>query len=58
MGMSIWYDFFCLDSKNELIFDFLKPYISDFYGLLVHNCYVEDGQGEKQIIIDENGYVL
>ncbi|VBB31506.1 unnamed protein product [Acanthocheilonema viteae] len=29
--------------------------LSDVYGLLVHNCYVEDGQGEKQIIIDENG---
>ncbi|CAG9530723.1 unnamed protein product [Cercopithifilaria johnstoni] len=29
--------------------------LSDVYGLLVYNCYVEDGQGEKQIIIDENG---
>uniref|UniRef100_A0A915Q407 ZP domain-containing protein n=1 Tax=Setaria digitata TaxID=48799 RepID=A0A915Q407_9BILA len=29
--------------------------LSDAYGLLVHNCYVEDGQGEKQIIIDEQG---
>uniref|UniRef100_A0AAF5PKL9 ZP domain-containing protein n=1 Tax=Wuchereria bancrofti TaxID=6293 RepID=A0AAF5PKL9_WUCBA len=29
--------------------------LSDVYGLLVHNCYVEDGQGEKQVIIDENG---
>ncbi|PAV79854.1 hypothetical protein WR25_01965 isoform B [Diploscapter pachys] len=28
---------------------------SDEYGLLVHSCYVEDGQGEKQMIIDENG---
>uniref|UniRef100_A0A914CE62 ZP domain-containing protein n=2 Tax=Acrobeloides nanus TaxID=290746 RepID=A0A914CE62_9BILA len=25
------------------------------YGLLVHSCYVEDGQGEKQMVIDENG---
>uniref|UniRef100_A0A0N5AN64 ZP domain-containing protein n=1 Tax=Syphacia muris TaxID=451379 RepID=A0A0N5AN64_9BILA len=25
------------------------------YGILVHSCYVEDGQGEKQLIIDENG---
>ncbi|KAK6112580.1 Zona pellucida-like domain family protein [Brugia pahangi] len=29
--------------------------LSDVYGLLVHNCYVEDGQGEKQVIIDGNG---
>ncbi|VDO35580.1 unnamed protein product [Onchocerca flexuosa] len=29
--------------------------LSDVYGLLVYNCYVEDGQGEKQIVIDENG---
>uniref|UniRef100_A0A8R1XSY3 ZP domain-containing protein n=1 Tax=Onchocerca volvulus TaxID=6282 RepID=A0A8R1XSY3_ONCVO len=28
---------------------------SDVYGLLVYNCYVEDGQGQKQIVIDENG---
>ncbi|PIC16571.1 hypothetical protein B9Z55_023132 [Caenorhabditis nigoni] len=28
---------------------------SDDYGLLVHSCYVEDGQGEKQMIIDERG---
>ncbi|CAB3410427.1 unnamed protein product [Caenorhabditis bovis] len=28
---------------------------SEDYGLLVHSCYVEDGQGEKQMIIDERG---
>ncbi|VDN59169.1 unnamed protein product [Dracunculus medinensis] len=28
---------------------------SDLYGLLVHNCYVEDGQGERQLIIDGKG---
>ncbi|VDN07752.1 unnamed protein product [Thelazia callipaeda] len=28
---------------------------SDIYGLLVHNCHVEDGQGEKQVVIDGNG---
>ncbi|CAJ0583009.1 unnamed protein product, partial [Mesorhabditis spiculigera] len=28
---------------------------SESYGVLVHSCYVEDGQGEKQQIIDENG---
>uniref|UniRef100_A0A914RWZ6 ZP domain-containing protein n=1 Tax=Parascaris equorum TaxID=6256 RepID=A0A914RWZ6_PAREQ len=25
------------------------------YGVLVHSCYVEDGQGEKELIIDEKG---
>lgn len=25
------------------------------YGMLVHNCYVEDGQGEKRQVIDERG---
>ncbi|CAJ0935192.1 unnamed protein product, partial [Mesorhabditis belari] len=28
---------------------------SEQYGVLVHSCYVEDGQGEKQLIIDEHG---
>uniref|UniRef100_F1L6E1 Cuticlin-1 n=1 Tax=Ascaris suum TaxID=6253 RepID=F1L6E1_ASCSU len=28
---------------------------SDMYGVLVHSCYVEDGQGEKELIIDEKG---
>uniref|UniRef100_A0A7E4W2H8 ZP domain-containing protein n=1 Tax=Panagrellus redivivus TaxID=6233 RepID=A0A7E4W2H8_PANRE len=28
---------------------------TDMYGLLVHSCFVEDGQGEKQLIIDERG---
>ncbi|CAD5229539.1 unnamed protein product [Bursaphelenchus okinawaensis] len=28
---------------------------SDMYGMLVHNCYVEDGQGEKRMVIDERG---
>ncbi|KAE9547694.1 hypothetical protein FO519_009094 [Halicephalobus sp. NKZ332] len=28
---------------------------SDMYGLLVHSCYVEDGQGEKRLVIDEKG---
>jgi hypothetical protein len=23
--------------------------------MLVHNCYVEDGQGEKRMVIDERG---
>ncbi|KAI6244156.1 ZP domain-containing protein [Aphelenchoides fujianensis] len=25
------------------------------HGVLVHNCYVEDGQGEKRMVIDERG---
>ncbi|VDM26390.1 unnamed protein product [Toxocara canis] len=28
---------------------------SDMYGVLVHSCYVEDGQGEKELIVDEKG---
>ncbi|CAD6185402.1 unnamed protein product [Caenorhabditis auriculariae] len=28
---------------------------SEEYGVLVHSCYVEDGQGEKQMIVDERG---
>uniref|UniRef100_A0A0N4Z1A9 ZP domain-containing protein n=1 Tax=Parastrongyloides trichosuri TaxID=131310 RepID=A0A0N4Z1A9_PARTI len=28
---------------------------SDMYGMLVHSCYVEDGQGEKQIVVDSKG---
>lgn len=28
---------------------------SDMYGMLVHSCYVEDGQGEKELVIDEKG---
>ncbi|CEF62430.1 Zona pellucida domain-containing protein [Strongyloides ratti] len=28
---------------------------SDMYGMLVHSCYVEDGQGEKQMVIDNKG---
>ncbi|KAL6737153.1 hypothetical protein Aduo_010822 [Ancylostoma duodenale] len=28
---------------------------SDDFGILVHSCTVEDGQGEKRVIIDENG---
>lgn len=27
----------------------------DVYGVLVHSCYVEDGQGEKQLIVDAKG---
>ncbi|VDK23337.1 unnamed protein product, partial [Anisakis simplex] len=30
---------------------------SDVYGLLVHSCFVEDGQGEKELIIDDKGSV-
>ncbi|ETN80600.1 hypothetical protein NECAME_02347 [Necator americanus] len=28
---------------------------SEQFGILVHSCIVEDGQGERQTIIDENG---
>uniref|UniRef100_A0A1I7Z323 ZP domain-containing protein n=1 Tax=Steinernema glaseri TaxID=37863 RepID=A0A1I7Z323_9BILA len=28
---------------------------SDVYGLLVHSCYVDDGQGNKHIVIDDMG---
>ncbi|KHJ96392.1 zona pellucida-like domain protein [Oesophagostomum dentatum] len=28
---------------------------SDIFGILVHSCTVEDGQGEKRFIVDENG---
>lgn len=28
---------------------------SEDHGMLVHNCYVEDGQGEKRMVIDERG---
>jgi hypothetical protein len=28
---------------------------SQEHGMLVHNCYVEDGQGEKRMVIDERG---
>ncbi|CAI4233042.1 unnamed protein product [Auanema sp. JU1783] len=28
---------------------------SDEYGVLVHNCFVEDGHGQKHLIIDDNG---
>ncbi|KAH7728187.1 CRE-CUTL-11 protein [Aphelenchoides avenae] len=28
---------------------------SEMYGLLVHSCWVEDGQGEKRMVIDERG---
>uniref|UniRef100_A0A0N5BNB4 ZP domain-containing protein n=1 Tax=Strongyloides papillosus TaxID=174720 RepID=A0A0N5BNB4_STREA len=28
---------------------------SDMYGMLIHSCYVEDGQGEKQMVIDNKG---
>lgn len=29
----------------------------DTYGILVHTCYVEDGQGEKVLVVDEKGLV-
>lgn len=32
--------------------------ISDTYGMLVHSCYVEDGQGDRQLVIDERGWVF
>uniref|UniRef100_A0A914UV67 ZP domain-containing protein n=1 Tax=Plectus sambesii TaxID=2011161 RepID=A0A914UV67_9BILA len=28
---------------------------SEVYGILVHSCFVEDGQGEKQLIVDKSG---
>ncbi|GMT05553.1 hypothetical protein PENTCL1PPCAC_27727, partial [Pristionchus entomophagus] len=28
---------------------------SEMYGVLVHSCFVEDGQGEKAMIVDERG---
>lgn len=28
------------------------------YGVLVHSCFVEDGQGEKAMIVDERGSVF
>ena len=28
---------------------------SEMYGMLVHTCFVEDGQGEKREVIDERG---
>lgn len=27
----------------------------DMYGMLVHSCYAEDGQGEKRLVIDKRG---
>lgn len=32
-------------------------FLIDNYGILVHSCFVEDGQGEKQLIVDEKGSV-
>lgn len=31
------------------------PPFSDLFGILVHSCYVEDGQGDRVYIVDENG---
>ncbi|KAI1724489.1 zona pellucida-like domain-containing protein [Ditylenchus destructor] len=28
---------------------------ANMYGMLVHSCFVEDGQGEKRMVIDERG---
>jgi len=28
------------------------------YGMLVHSCYVEDGQGEKRLVVDEKGSAI
>uniref|UniRef100_A0A914YHA4 ZP domain-containing protein n=1 Tax=Panagrolaimus superbus TaxID=310955 RepID=A0A914YHA4_9BILA len=28
---------------------------SDIYGILVHSCYVEDGQGVKSMVVDDKG---
>ncbi|KAK6036579.1 hypothetical protein COOONC_25916 [Cooperia oncophora] len=29
--------------------------ISEEFGILVHSCVVEDGQGQKELIVDEKG---
>uniref|UniRef100_A0A7E4W378 ZP domain-containing protein n=1 Tax=Panagrellus redivivus TaxID=6233 RepID=A0A7E4W378_PANRE len=29
--------------------------IHEIYGLLVHNCYVEDGRGRRELVIDDKG---
>lgn len=31
--------------------------LSDNHGILVQNCYVEDGQGNRILIIDQDGFV-
>jgi hypothetical protein len=33
-----------------------NPNVHATYGMLVHNCFVEDGKGEKHMVIDERGY--
>lgn len=37
------------------LFNYSNSSISDMNGMLVQNCYVEDGQGNRILIIDQNG---
>uniref|UniRef100_A0A914C4N8 ZP domain-containing protein n=1 Tax=Acrobeloides nanus TaxID=290746 RepID=A0A914C4N8_9BILA len=32
-----------------------NPNVHATYGMLVHNCFIEDGKGEKHMVIDERG---
>lgn len=32
-----------------------NPNIHETYGMLVHACYIEDGKGQKHMVIDERG---
>ncbi|VDM70702.1 unnamed protein product [Strongylus vulgaris] len=32
-----------------------KPILPENFGILVQNCYVEDGQGNRILVIDQNG---
>lgn len=31
--------------------------IAQIYGLLIHSCFMDDGRGRKELILDDNGYV-
>lgn len=40
------------------MFKILNYSISDTHGMLVQNCYVEDGHKNRINIIDYNGYLF
>lgn len=54
VGDNVKHEWFCTQSSND---DFTNDSNNLYktFGLLVHDCYVDDGHGRKEMVIDNKG---
>lgn len=55
MGDIVKHEWFCTQSSNNEFTSNSEINLNKMLGLLVHDCYVDDGHGRKEMVINNQG---